>query len=81
MALYKTSYFRETGGFDVEMLLHGWGNEDWEKWTEIFSKPNTTVEFVDELIGPYRTKPGSMVVDAIRSHTNNANYIQKKYYS
>lgn len=81
MALYKKEHLLETKGFDVEMLLHGWGNEDWEKWAEIFSNPKNTVVFTDEVIGLYRSKPGSMVADAIRSHSNNASYIQRKYYT
>jgi len=80
MALYKAEYLRETNGFDVEMLLHGWGNEDWEMWTKIFRDSKTSVKFIDEVIGLYRAKPGSMVADAIRSHSNNAAYIQRKYF-
>jgi len=63
------------------MLLHGWGNEDWELWARIFSDPKKKVQFVHEVVGLYRAKAGSMVSDAIRSHDANAKYIQKKYFA
>jgi glycosyltransferase involved in cell wall biosynthesis len=77
MALYRKDVLEKVGGFDQNLLLHGWNREDWELWLRL-GKLNKPILFVDEQIGTYTKKSDSLLSHAQLTKSQSEKYIRKK---
>jgi GT2 family glycosyltransferase len=77
MALYRKDVLEKVGGFDENLLLHGWNREDWELWLRL-GKLNKPILFVDEQIGTYTKKSDSLLSHAQLTKSQSEKYIRKK---